>query len=102
MGAKAHDVDLRHSGPDIAKNWGESKGQGFTLCLYAVKVSSWVFDAAPVCFPDFIASSFNPSCYERDNGYKTHLAKRLGLLQGHYKNDYSLVEGIRKQKREAI
>src|SRR5262245_41887414 len=50
----------------------------------------------------FISSSFNRSCYEGDNGYKTHRAKRSCLFQVHYKNDDSLVEGIRKQKREAI
>jgi hypothetical protein len=45
--------------------------------------------------------SIKGRCYERDNGYKTHRAKRLGLLQGHYKNDDNL-EGIRKRKQEAI
>src|SRR6266542_208978 len=52
-------------------------------------------------FPAFIASSFNRSCYERDNGYKTHRAKRSCLFQAHYKNDDNL-EGTRKRKQEAI
>jgi len=52
-------------------------------------------------FPAFIASSFNRFCYERDNGYKTHRAKRSCLFQAHYKNDDNL-EGIRKRKQEAI
>jgi hypothetical protein len=48
-----------------------------------------------------VTESFNRSCYERDNGYKTHLAKRSCLLQAHYKNDDNL-EDIRKRKQEAI
>jgi hypothetical protein len=53
------------------------------------------------CAVKFIASSFNRRCYDRDNGYKTHRAKRLGLLQGHYNSDNNL-EGIPKRKEEAI
>jgi hypothetical protein len=49
----------------------------------------------------FIGSSFNRSCYERDNGYKTHRAKRSCLLQGHYRSDDNL-EGTPKRKQEAI
>ena len=56
---------------------------------------------SPAVSSAFIVSSFNPSCYERDNGYKTHRAKRSCLLQAHYKNDHNL-EGIRKRKQEAI
>jgi hypothetical protein len=47
------------------------------------------------------ASSFNRSCYERDNGYKTHQAKRSCLLQAHYKNDDNL-QRIPKRKQKAI
>src|SRR5215475_12055416 len=49
-----------------------------------------------------IASSFNQRGYEHDNGYNTRHLKRSGLCQVHYKNDCSLAEGIRKQKRETI
>src|SRR6266850_6963963 len=45
--------------------------------------------------------SIKGRCYERDNGHKTHRAKRSCLLQGHYKNDDNLA-GIRKRKQEAI
>src|SRR4030095_12809942 len=45
--------------------------------------------------------SIKGCCYERDNGYKTHRAKRSCLFQAHYKNDDNL-EGIRKRKQEAI
>ena len=52
--------------------------------------------------PDtLIASFFNRSCYERDNGHKTHRAKRSCLFQAHYKDDDNL-EGIRKREQEAI
>src|SRR5262249_455448 len=33
--------------------------------------------------PAFIASFFNRSCYERDNGYKTYRAQRSCLFQAH-------------------
>src|SRR5262245_35805247 len=46
--------------------------------------------------------SITGRCYERDNSYKTHLAKRSGLFQAHYMNADWLVEGIRKQKQKAI
>src|SRR5262245_51370644 len=49
----------------------------------------------------FISSCFNRSCCERDNGYKTHRAKRSYPLQAHCKNDDNL-EGIRRRKQEAI
>src|SRR5262245_1542212 len=47
-------------------------------------------------------ASFNQRGYEHDNGYNTRHLKRSGLCQVHYKNDCSLAEGIRKQKREPI
>ena len=52
-------------------------------------------------FHHVITSSFNRFCYELDNDYNTHRAKRSCLFQAHYKNDDNL-EGIRKRKREAI
>src|SRR5262249_11145695 len=52
-------------------------------------------------FAEGVISSKARRC-ERDNGYNTHLARRLGLFQAHYMNDDWLVKGIRKRKREAI
>jgi hypothetical protein len=52
------------------------------------------FMAAPIA-PSSRRLSIKGRCCERDSGYKTHLVKRLGLLQAHYKNDDKL-EGIPK------
>src|SRR5262245_37776083 len=51
-------------------------------------------------FAEDVISSKARRC-ERDNGYNTHLATRLGLFQAHYMNDDKLVKGIRKRKQEA-
>jgi len=51
-------------------------------------------------FAEGVISSKARRC-ERDNGYNTHLARRLGLFQAHYMNDDWLVKGIRKRKQEA-